>query len=167
MRLSAKERESAVTTRAESARHGLRREFWEIAIPIVAEKVAAFRGRSATTDHWLTGSSGHGGIGFSLQILKDCARVEIYIDTGDKDKNKKIFDFLFEKKDELETAFGAALEWRRLPDKRASRLYASFDGCALTDKETWNAGITWLAENMERFYSAFKKPLEDAVKKSN
>jgi len=43
-------------------------------------------------------------------------------------------------------------------------LYAAFDDCSLADKETWNDGINWLADNMGRFYAAFKKPLDDAVK---
>jgi len=164
VRLSAKKQDEAVTTRADSVTRNLRREFWEKAIPVVAEKVLAFRGRSVSADHWLTGSSGHSGIGFNLQILKNNARVELYIDTGDKDKNKNIFDYLFAQRDAIEATFGTAIEWCKLPEKRASRLFASFDDCTLADKETWGDGIAWLAENMEKFYNAFKKPLDDAMK---
>lgn len=164
IRLSAKKQEDTETTRADSVTRSLRHEFWENAIPVVAEKVSAFKGVSASYNHWLTGSSGHGGIGFNLQILKNNARVELYIDAGDSNKNKKIFDRIFAKKDDYEAAFGSSIEWCKLPDKRASRLYASFDGCALYEKETWENGIAWLAENMEKFYHIFKKPLDEAVK---
>ena len=167
VRLSAKKQEDAVTTRAETASRILRHEFWENALPIVAERVLAFKGRSASTDHWLSGSSGHSGIQFNLQIMKDSTRIELYIDTGDKDKNKRIFDILFEEKDELEAKYGSHLNWLKLPEKRASRLYLSFDDCSLADKETWGDGIAWLTDNMEKLYATFKKPLDDAVKKVN
>ena len=37
-------------------------------------------------------------------INKNNARVELYIDTGDKEKNKRIFDELYSKKDQKENA---------------------------------------------------------------
>ncbi|NLG57810.1 MAG: DUF4268 domain-containing protein [Clostridiales bacterium] len=94
-----------MTTKADSVSKNLRREFWEKALPVVGEKVTAFKGRSASTDHWIMGASGHGGIGFNLRILKDRASIELYIDTGEQEKNKRIFDILFEQKAELETAY--------------------------------------------------------------
>ena len=166
VRLSAKERESAVAKRAESTFSGLRREFWEIAKPAIFERAAVLKERAAATNDGFSVSSGHSGIRYSSYSLKDCIRTEVYIDTGDKDRNKKIFDYLFEKKDELDTAVGRPLAWQRLPDKRACRIYASFDGCVLSNRETWDDGIAWLAEYPERFYNTFKKPLDDAAKKS-
>ena len=163
VRLSAKKQEDVVTTRSDSVVRSLRREFWENALPVVAEKVPVFKEISASNDHWVTWSC-HGGVQFNLQILKNKARVELYIDTRDSDKNKKIFDSLFEQKDALEIAFGAKIKWLRNTDKRASRLYAGFEGCAISDKATWEDAIDWLAENMDKFYAAFKKPLDDAVK---
>ena len=53
-------------------------------------------------------------------INKDCCRTEVYLD-GDKETNKRIFDILFEKKDELMQIF-PKLEWERLDNNKASRI---------------------------------------------
>lgn len=49
-------------------------------------------------------------------------RVELYIDTGDGDRNKRIFDHLHKNRDEIEAALGERVSWERLDDKRASRV---------------------------------------------
>ena len=165
VRLSSKKQENATTSRAEAATKKLRRDFWTMAIPIVGEVVPIYKHRSPSGDHWLNGSSGIGGINFNLLALKDSAWAEIYIDTGDKERNKHIFAKLYAKKEELETAAGFALDWREFPDKRASRiLYNCDDSFVLSDSETWNTAIQRLSEIMKKIYDAFKKPLEIAAK---
>jgi CBS domain-containing protein len=49
-------------------------------------------------------------------------RVELYIDTGDAERNKLIFDALDQQKEAIETALGEPLSWERLEGKRASRV---------------------------------------------
>ena len=50
------------------------------------------------------------------------ARIEIYFNSGDKSVNKKVFDYLYSKKGEIEIEYGQALEWQRLDDKTACRI---------------------------------------------
>ncbi len=65
------------------------------------------------------------------------AQIELYIDRGDAEQNKRIFDALYEHKTEIETAFGGPLEWQRLDAKRACRVrYLLTDG-GLQDKQHW------------------------------
>jgi hypothetical protein len=52
----------------------------------------------------------------------DNASVELYIDRGNAEENKRIFDKLFEHKDEIEAIFGAPLEWQRMNERRSSRV---------------------------------------------
>ena len=46
----------------------------------------------------------------------------MYIDNGDKDWNKGLFDQLIELKPEIESECAEGLEWERLDTARASRI---------------------------------------------
>jgi hypothetical protein len=163
VRLSSKKQEDATASRAEAAIKKLRREFWAKAISVVGENVPIYKHCSPSDNHWLNGSSGVGGIKFNLLALKDKVQTEIYIDVGDKEKNKAIFAALIAKKAEYESALGLALDWRELPAKRASRiLYTCDDGFLLSDSETWDGAIERLSKTMKKIYDVFKKPIETA-----
>jgi hypothetical protein len=54
--------------------------------------------------------------------MKNQVRAEIYIDRGEAETNKSIFDRLHAEKDAIEAEFGEKLTWERLDDKQASRI---------------------------------------------
>ena len=49
-------------------------------------------------------------------------RTELYLDGGEQDANKRIFDELFAQREAFDRAVGAPLAWERLDDERASRI---------------------------------------------
>lgn len=60
---------------------------------------------------------------FNYVVWKDAeAAAELYIDTGESDDNKQIFESLSEKKVKIEKAFGGALRWEPLEERRACRI---------------------------------------------
>jgi hypothetical protein len=79
-----------------------------------------------------------------------------------------IFDFLYKRKDEIESAFGAPLHWMRLDDKKMSRIQftSQADGY---NRDRWSDHIEWHLAQMTRFEKALKQPLlkaAEALKKS-
>jgi hypothetical protein len=63
-------------------------------------------------------------LGLNYLVWKDQAAVELYIDRGQgkAEENAAIFDELMAHREAIEEAFGAPLDWQRLPDKRATRI---------------------------------------------
>ncbi|MHA1832421.1 MAG: DUF4268 domain-containing protein, partial [Candidatus Baldrarchaeia archaeon] len=85
-------------------------------------KTELFSNVSPSKECWISTGAGKTGLAYAYVILRNSARIELYIDTGDKDRNKQIFDEFYRKRQEIETNFGEELDWRRLDDKRACRI---------------------------------------------
>jgi elongation factor P hydroxylase len=63
-------------------------------------------------------------------------RVELYIDTGDQEKNKVIFDRIRANRDAIHEAIGDLISWERLSERRASRIAWYRPGAITDDEET-------------------------------
>lgn len=83
----------------------------------------------ASTQNWLALGSGRSGFSFTWSLPRErvggpAFRVELYIDTGDKKRNKEFFDSLKSHEKEIESQIGMPLKWERLEERKASRLSA-------------------------------------------
>lgn len=157
--MSSKENEEKVIQDTQKKRHAIRLEFWEQALNrLRADGVQLFGNISPTKDHWLSAGSGMGSCPYQMIFSRNEVRVELSLQRADAEENKWIFDRLFAEKDSIEAAFGAQLEWRRMDDKKASRVvYAQpFDGF---NRESWPEMTAWLCEHIQRLEAAFSEPL--------
>ena len=89
--------------------------------------------------------------------------MELYIDRGDKDENKAIFDALHAQKTSIESAFGKSLIWERLDDKRASRVKYESAGDPFDDAQLALTSLT--IDTMIKFEAALKEPLAQIQRK--
>ena len=91
------------------------------------------RAKKAYPKNYLNFGAGRTGfyIGWAFG-QKRAFRVELYIDTGDRKLNKIYFDTLQEDKARIESEFGESLNWARLSEHQASRIYISTPG-AISD----------------------------------
>lgn len=62
-------------------------------------------------------------------------RIELYIDTGDAGRNKRLFDSLHAERDEIEKEVGYELDWQRLDNKRASKVVRILEGRITDSRE--------------------------------
>jgi CBS domain-containing protein len=83
-------------------------------------------------------------------------RVELYIDQGDKDANKRIFDDLFRQREPIESEIGEDLSWERLDQRRASRIAAYRPGAITDGAEVLAELRAWGATTIVKFYEVFK-----------
>jgi hypothetical protein len=71
---------------------------------------------------------------------------------------KEIFRELHQQKDEIEREIGEPLDWREMPNKKASRIvvFKAADGYK---EETWGEQFAWMQEKLEAFDRAFRPRL--------
>ena len=96
--------------------------------------------------------------------MEDDARVELYIDTGDATENKKIFDALHAKKDQIERVYGGTLSWERLDGKRACRISDTIKKGGLSSGENnWPVIQDAMIEAMRRIDKALRPQIKSAA----
>ena len=79
---------------------------------------------------------------------------------GNLEKNKQIFDVLYSQRDAIEHEFGATLDWRRLDDKRASRILRIITGeGSLSEPEKWGTLQELMIDAAIKFDKAFRSRL--------
>lgn len=103
-------------------RDDIRLQFWEGLVAICRARKTRHADRKPGTYHWLGGSTGKGGLNLNYLVMQEESSVELYIDRGPIEQNKKIFDQLLARKNDIEQTFGGSLQWEKLEDKRASRI---------------------------------------------
>jgi uncharacterized protein with ParB-like and HNH nuclease domain len=102
-------------------RYNIRKKFWTGLLEIAKSKTNLHANRSPGRYYWLGGAAGKRGLGLNYVVTEYTTRIELYIDRGQgmQAENKAIFDQLFAKKKEIDSAFGEQLDWQRMDDKRA------------------------------------------------
>jgi hypothetical protein len=118
-------------------RHVLRLEFWKQLLEQAKTETPSFANRSPSKDNWISTSAGKSGFSYSYVIRMDDAQVDLYIDRGDGETNKRLFEMLYARKDQIEEAFGKPLDWQKLEEKRGCRIRYVIEGSGLQEKDRW------------------------------
>lgn len=135
-------------------------KFWEGLIAVCRAKKSRHANIKPGRYHYLGASSGIRGLNLNFVIVKECGIVELYIDRGDAAENKRIFDKLHARKDEIEKAFGDTLSWERLDTKRACRIKHVIErGGYRTPESQWTEIHSEMVEVMIKFDAALKPEL--------
>lgn len=146
-------------TNAEAGtRFELRRRYWAFALPHIQaahKENGCYRKVTTSKQNWISGACGIGGIYFNCVANSNHSRIEIYIDKGDKAANKSIFDRLYAEKPEIEAQTGAALEWLRSNDNRASTIVYRLKGVSINDETDWLQMAKFHAEWSKKLYDIF------------
>ena len=126
--------------------------FFQALIDELRTKHKFTQARKGQPQNWYTFSSGVPGIGYSVVFaLGNRVRTEAYIDNGEASWNKAMFDNLYGRREEIEAAFGEALEWERLDARRASRVAIYRPGSIDDPPQTLEEIKAWSIARLLRF----------------
>ena len=109
--------------------------------------------RSSTYDHGMNFAIGSSECHLVInQIQKRNELIlELYIDNS-----KELFHQLYEHKREIEADLGFELDWRELPEKKASRILIT-KKVNFNNRNKWQEQFDWLIEKTLKMRAAFKK----------
>lgn len=119
------------------------------------EFARCFNRRKPSYDHWMNFAIGSSDCHIAVdQISKrNELNIELYISD-----DKELYHHLYENKDAIESDLGFKLDWRELPDKKASRI-VTIKKAKIQDRSKWNEQFDWIIETLLKMRSAFKKHL--------
>ena len=124
--------------------------------------------KAGQPQNWYSFSSGVSGITYGANFSQGGkARSELYIDLGEQEKNKYVFDQLNHLKEEIEASLGEAVSWERLDSKRASRLALYTDGSIEDSDSDLEVVKSWHIERLLKLKSALGNKISSLSKAAN
>lgn len=112
-----------------------------------------FNKRKPTTDHWMDFSIGSSACHIAVSQKRKAVDVELYIND-----DKELFKSLFAYKDEIEKNMEMELEWKELPERKASRILIE-KTVNLDDRATWPEQFDYIMDTCIKMKRAFKRYL--------
>lgn len=135
-------------------------QFWGQLLERAKGQTALHGNVSPGTHQWISTSGGRSGLSLSYFARRHDAQVELYIDTGDAENNKAIFDTLAAARERIEQTFGGSLGWERLDNRRASRIRAIVPVAGYQDTERWGELQDALIDAMIGFEAALRPHID-------
>ncbi len=139
------------------------RAFFQRLIDTLRERHRFTSAKRAQAQNWYTFSSGYGqrfryGANFTAQQQ---ARIEVYIDSGDENENRTLFDGLEKHKENIEAELGYALDWQSLEEKRACRVATDRAGTIDDSDDVLEEIHDWMVERLLDFKRVFDSHLRE------
>ena len=154
---------SMLETRPDNSqpRHQRRKQFWTEFIQYCKDNDGLYAGNSPVGDNWIGKSLRvSNGVNINAVIGYDFARQEIYINSGSKELNKKLFDYTYANKNDLQSQVSAPLVWERLDDKVTCRIKVEMPVHTF-DVEDRTPIFAFLAKYADEMFTAFHNCLID------
>ena len=146
---------------AQSVRHNRRRKYWETLMEHwETSKTLTLAGRTPSQENWMTISSGTSGVTYVLVLLRHEIRVQINMETPSKDRNNRMYDFLYAKRSEIERSYGTRLGWHNQEGPKSCRIFESYE-IDTTNPENWPDAIEWQRERLEALIATFSPYIDE------
>lgn len=145
-------------------RYDIRKKFWEGIVAVAKEKSGHHANIKPGSYSWIGAGSGIRGLALNLAVFQLSCQAELYIDRGEREENKSIFDQLITHREQIEAGFPFPIEWERLDHRRASRIKSVVsDGGYRTPEEKWPVFQRTLVERIAALEKTLR-PFLDTLK---
>ncbi|MDD2965354.1 MAG: DUF4268 domain-containing protein [Bacteroidales bacterium] len=141
-------------------RHHIRLKFWEQFINASNQVNHLLANNSPSKDNWIGKGIGMSGVNLNFVATSNYCRGEVFINRGNKEENKEIFDHFYSMKDKIEADFGGQFEWERMDDNITSRIKKQLDGVSYFEESDWGKMNEFLIDISVRMEKAFKEPIK-------
>ena len=101
------------------------------------------------------GGVGIGGASVNIVISRAACRTEIYVNSGVRETNKRIYDFFYTNKDFIEAELGA-MKWERLDEKVTCRI-SQLKGLSYLQEDQWQEMFDFFISSTEKYIATFSK----------
>lgn len=156
IKIASKKQSESQATETSRIRNANRQSFWGEFIEYNKNNNGLYSNSTGTTESWLGKSiKGLVGANINITIYNNQTRSEVYINTGDKTKNKELFDYLFSHKTEIEQDFGEELTWQRMSDKVTCRISIDRKDLSYLNPEDRENIFHFFTDTTYRFMKAF------------
>jgi len=144
----------------------LRFEFWKSFIERRKKLIGVFGDIYPSTYSFTWKQIDKSGIYYYFTIPNNYGQIRLYIDRGKgkKEENKKIFDYLYGKKEEIEGLFGEELDWDRKDEQRSSEIGKKYDFRTLNDRTTWSEIQEKMIKGMVKLEKVFEEYISDFLR---
>jgi len=162
VRLTRKDAEEVTAKIKRNDSTDMRYQYWEQLLRyFLQQNNTLYNNISPKTDHWLSAATGVSQCTYHLIFLQKALRVDIEFARKNVVENKKLFDFFYERKDEIELKFGHALSWLKLDDRKSSRIEFCIEVDAYR-QELWQKHTLWHLEHIQKLENAFRPYMAEA-----
>lgn len=104
-------------------------------------------------------------LAFSFHNYSKQFRIELFIDKGDENRNKYIYEALFKYKSEIESEMKETLSWERKEGSLASRIALYHQGSITNSSEELENLRQWAVEAMIKFYKVIEEKVTEVLLK--
>lgn len=162
VRLSRKDAEIKVIKERESSLGQLRIAYWaQLLEDFQNRNFDLFRNVNPVGAGWRSAGATIAQCNYNLIFAQKELRVELEFATSNIENNKKLFDFFYARKAEIEQSCGLQLDWRRSEDQKLSKIVV-VNAVEGYHKAHWPEYIQWHFEHVQKFEQVFKPYMKDA-----
>jgi hypothetical protein len=141
------------------------RQYYQPLIDELRDKYKFTNAKIGQPQNWYSFSSGVAYASFGAVFRSNNrVSVEVYIDYGDFESNKSLFDWLCKRKDTIELQLGFPVKWDRLDEKQACRISVEQSGNIQSSAEELEQIRKWQIEKLLTFKKVFGPLLKEGVK---
>lgn len=162
VRLSRKDAEVKTLKEKENSLEKVRIAYWaQLLEDFQNRNFDLFRNVNPVGVGWRSAGATISQCNYNLIFAQKELRVELEFATSNTEHNKKLFDFFYAQKAQIEQICGLQLTWLRSENQKLSKIVIStaVDGY---NKEQWSEYIQWHFEHVQKFEQVFKPYMNEA-----